>query len=278
MHRTNRRHHQKPYEIRFSQNFIKDQKTANSIVELMNLKNFPVIEIGPGKGTLTRAILQKSVRVVAIEKDPALFAELKKISGKDFNKLELIEGDFLSYKLPDKGEYFVVGNIPFALSSEIIKKLAFSVNPPMASYLIVQKEFVDRVADGQSLFSLRLLPWFSAKVITGLRSEDFFPKPQVKPVLLKFEKLKEPLVSWEYRNLYFSFLNYCFMQNTPNKPKVFEKIFTPKQLKLIYLKHGIKLPKELKMIAFSEWLTIFSTFLLYGTDKVKIQVKNFAPN
>lgn len=110
-------------DISVSQNFITSKNTIYKLIKKTNIsKNDFVIEIGPGKGHITEALCEKSYWVTAIELDRSLYGNLiNKFKSK--NNVTLINKDFLNWKLPKKREYKVFSNIPFYITTKIIKKL-----------------------------------------------------------------------------------------------------------------------------------------------------------
>src|SRR5258706_5282390 len=132
------------YNIEFSQNFLKSPELSKEVVDLMGIiSDDLVIEIGPGKGALTQYILPLSKKVIAVEKDKELCMKLRE--KYEDSKLEVVNQDFLTYQLPQNESYKVIGNIPFVISTEVVKKVLSEVNPPIQTALFVQKEFARRI-------------------------------------------------------------------------------------------------------------------------------------
>src|SRR5258706_12522602 len=106
------------YTIRHSQNFFKSASLANEVVNLADFnKNEYIIEIGSGKGALTKFIAPKCKSLFTIEKDNKLFKILLNIFKNETN-INLINIDFLNFKLPEGTPYKIIGNIPFGLTTE----------------------------------------------------------------------------------------------------------------------------------------------------------------
>lgn len=105
-----------------SQNFLTSRAGIRRLIGLADIGSSDhVLEIGPGKGHITRELLPRCGRLTAVELDPRLWAGLReRFAGED--KLELIKEDFLKYPLP-KGPYKVFANLPFSGTSAILKKL-----------------------------------------------------------------------------------------------------------------------------------------------------------
>lgn len=263
------RHHSGKYHIRYSQNFIKSTNLAKKIVELAEINSEDtVIEIGAGKGALTRFIIPKSRNVIAIEKDKELCNSLKANFNK-YNNIMIINDDFLKYVLPNQ-DYKIIGNIPFSITSEIFRKVLNAPNPPKSITLIVQKEAAMRLIQ-TNLFSLKYFPWVKTKILMKLNKTDFYPIPNVDIIVIKIIKREDPLIKYEYREEYLKFIDYCFKRWKKDMYGVLDKLFTYKQLRLISEKNHINLKKKPTEISQDEWLIIFRVFtnLVAGHKKFK---------
>lgn len=154
-----------------------------------------VVEIGPGTGTLTEVLLAKGARVIAIEKDESLLPSLRAKFGQD--DLELISQSILEYDLtalpPD---YKVVANIPYYLTSNLIRNLSESTNPPSQAVLLVQKEVAQRVAaaPGQmSILSITAQYYWEVELGPLVPARLFTPPPKVDSQIIVLERRKTPL-------------------------------------------------------------------------------------
>jgi len=172
-----------------SQNFLTSGQVIRRIVNLAGLdKQDHVIEIGPGKGHITRALLPRCGQVTAVELDPKLHAHLcAKFAGAP--NLRLVRGDFLALPLP-QGPYKVFANIPFSRTTDIVRKLTQGLHPPADAWLVMEKGAAKRFLGRphESLASLSLKPWFEGEVLYHFRREDFHPMPAVDTVLLHLKR------------------------------------------------------------------------------------------
>ena len=175
--------------LRFSQNFLTSARTIRRIVGLANLNESDhVVEIGPGKGHITRELLSRCSHVTAVELDPKLCAALRvKFSGEP--GLRLVRGDFLAHPLP-RGPYKVFANIPFSRTTDILRKLTQGPCPPQEAWLVMEKGAAKRFLGlpHESLASLNLKPWFEGEILYHFRREDFHPMPAADAVLLHLKR------------------------------------------------------------------------------------------
>lgn len=163
------------------QNFLIDENIVRKIVKAANIKKSDVIvEIGPGTGILTKELALCAKKVVAIEKDEKLAKKL------DIKNVEVITGDAL-VKIHDiKGPYKVVANIPYYITSFLIRTLLELENKPKDIILLIQKEVAKRICSKENnLLSLSVKYYAKAEIIDYVSKNCFFPKPKVDSAIIK---------------------------------------------------------------------------------------------
>lgn len=177
------------------QHFLRNRGTVAQLVELTGIgPRDLVVEIGPGRGALTRALARRAGGLVAVEVDPALAARLREHFRSAAN-VEVVTADFLAYELP-RDDVVVVGNIPYGQTAAIVRRL--DVARPRAAWLVVQREAAERFAGQpwgvETLQSLALKPWWHIEVRGTLKRSDFEPPPRVDSALLAMHRRPSPLV------------------------------------------------------------------------------------
>ncbi|HUI30893.1 MAG TPA: 16S rRNA (adenine(1518)-N(6)/adenine(1519)-N(6))-dimethyltransferase RsmA [Candidatus Acidoferrales bacterium] len=182
------------------QNFLIDGNIARKIVDELSISNGDtILEVGPGKGALTRLLVNKPAHIIGIEKDTELYGRLRKEleSAPDF---VLMNGDFLNYNfnLLDR-TIKVVGNIPYNLTSKIVSKVVDARSKVDFAVLMVQEEVADRLAakPGTKTYgaiSVRLQLTARVKKLFSVPPTCFKPKPGVgsRVVRISFYK-REPI-------------------------------------------------------------------------------------
>ena len=178
------------------QNWLKDRTTLDTMVEFAGVgENDTVLEIGPGLGTLTSALLRRAGRVVAVEFDADLARKLPaQFPGKN---LEVIESDILQFDLsglPEK--YYVVANLPYYITSKIVMFLLEASHKPQTITILVQKEVAERIAQvgGSSVLALAVENWAEVKLGQIVPAEMFTPVPQVDSQIVKMILRDQPLL------------------------------------------------------------------------------------
>lgn len=186
---------QKPKKS-LGQHWLDDDAALTAICEAADVKvGDIVLEIGPGLGTLTKYLAKRATKVIAVEYDELLATELP-FRVPDEN-LEARQGDILDFDFTElpKG-YKVVANIPYYLTSNLIRRMCESPNPFSLAALLVQKEVAERVcaAPGQTSL-LSISTQFYCRVGLGpvVAAELFTPKPKVDSQILLLEFRQTPL-------------------------------------------------------------------------------------
>lgn len=185
------------------QHFLDDQEVLNLMVETGEVKEGEVVlEVGPGEGTLTQALLNTGATVMAIEKDVRLIPILAKKFELEIKekRLELIEGDILDlyYKnnLPVKlksGDYKLIANIPYYLTGELIKLFLKADHQPTLAVLLIQKEVGERVTsykNKESVLSLAVKLYCEPHYIATVPKILFNPAPKVDSAIVLFNQIK----------------------------------------------------------------------------------------
>lgn len=189
------------------QNFLRDEKVLRKIIEAADLQadDF-VIEIGPGEGALTEKLAERVQKIIAIEIDTSLIPRLKRKFG-DTKNIVIIEGDVLKINLhkllgsegstfgvlkvePSRNpqNYKVVANIPYYITSPIIRLFLESEFPPAEMILMVQKEVAERIVakPGQmSLLTLAVQYYAQAELLFIVDRKSFYPAPEVDSAVIR---------------------------------------------------------------------------------------------
>lgn len=136
------------------QHWLEDSASLEAMLSAADVQPSDVVlEIGPGLGTLTRLLVQRAAHVTAVEFDSELARTLSKRVKAD--NLQVVEQDILRFDLTAiPAGYKVVANIPYYLTSKLVRVLSESTNPPVVAVLLVQKEVAERIAAGPGDLSI----------------------------------------------------------------------------------------------------------------------------
>ncbi|MDR1693454.1 MAG: rRNA adenine N(6)-methyltransferase family protein [Oscillospiraceae bacterium] len=203
--------------VSVSQNFLTERKTIRRLIRIAGLRKADhVVEIGAGKGHITRELAKTCARVSAYEIDPSLSARLRGMFASA-DGVRVTRGDFLEKPLPGDGPYKVFSNIPFSRTSEIIRKLTGPGSPPEDIWLVTEKGAALRFQGipGDTRASLLLKPFYTAEIRYTFRREDFHPAPSVDVVLLHLKPKPEPDLPLSRRREYEAFIAKMLTRRSP---------------------------------------------------------------
>ena len=243
-----------------SQNFLTSTKTIQRLIRKTSINsNDHVIEIGPGKGHITNTLLQHCQKVSAIEIDKDLYSKLS-AKYEVASNLKLYHQDFLKWKLPGAGAYKVFANIPFNRTTDIIRKLTESNNPPTDAWLIMEKGAAKRFMGipYENTRSLMLKPLFDMHVIYHFAREDFHPKPGTDVVMLHIKKKAVYDIPKQQLMRYQHFISTA----TKNNGAGLVCLFTKRQLAKACRAAGVN-DRHSGEILYIQWLCLFRCYDYY---------------
>lgn len=232
----------------YSQHFLRSPRLVKELVGHSNLtKHDLVYDIGAGSGVISAVLATRVQSVIAVEYEPQTATKLRANMAK-YSNVKVVQGDVLSLPLP-KGNYKIFANIPFHLSSPIVRRFSEAADPPEAIYLIVQKQFAQKVVPSDRHFTgqlgIILGPLYTARIRKRLQRTDFWPHPNVDTVLLELIRRPEPLVPLGAMPAYRQFIADCF-----STPKLFMK--TPRA------NLGISLERKPSELTLEQWVELFA--------------------
>lgn len=196
---------------RLSQTFLLNDQLAQRLVDDSSINSHDtVFEFGAGDGIITQHLSKVAKHVVAIEIDER-YDNLLRHQFKHVSSVEVIHADAL---LVDTSEsaYKVFANIPFAIEGKLTHKLLDSKNPPDDMYVIVRKDFGERITGIKHSHLLSVLrnPWFEMTIPHRFYAGDFSPKTKVNAVMVRFMKRLVPLIPWDQRFSYEVFVRSAY--------------------------------------------------------------------
>ncbi len=178
------------------QHWLHDPTSLDAMCDMAGVgADDTVLEIGPGLGTLTQKLTQRAKHVIAVELDPELAAKLpSRVSALN---LEVVHQDILAFDLTTlPAGYKVAANLPYYITSKIVRMLLESPNPPAQLSLLVQKEVAERIAAGPGDMSiLAIAVQYYAEPMLGpvVPAALFTPPPKVDSQVIGLVHRAEPL-------------------------------------------------------------------------------------
>ncbi len=180
------------------QNFLMHARIAERIADAARIETGDtVLEIGPGTGMLTKPLLARAKRVIAVEADGALVRALRETFAAEISarRLELIEGDIRAFDPASiAGPYKLVANIPYYLTGEIIRTFLSAAHKPLSMALLVQKEVAERIARSTkgSLLSVAVKVFGMPRYAFTVPRGAFLPAPDVDSAVITIESIANP--------------------------------------------------------------------------------------
>jgi len=261
------KHYFKRHEIspikRWGQNYLINEKIIEKIKETAKpSKKDIILEIGAGIGNLTKKIAKNVKRVIAVEKDKRMI-EILKENLSHFKNVEIKEGDVRD--IIDKiiaeiqGNYKIVSNIPYYLSSFLFKKIFELKKKPKLIVFLVQKEVAQKIcAKPPKMNLLALLVQFFAKpeIVCFVSKNSFWPKPKVDSAIIKLtlKNEKKPVTQKLFLKIIkagFSHPRKRLVNNLSQNLSV-EK----EKMKMIFFKNNIELNKRAQELSLKDWLKL----------------------
>jgi len=215
---------------RLGQHFLTDANILRKIVDALDpAPTDVVLEIGAGKGSLTQQLLARGLRVIAVEKDRRLAADLAaRNAERGTERLSVVEGDALrldwhgllethlsvphsAFRIP---HFKIVGNIPYYITSPLIAK-ALTLPLPERIVFLVQAEVADRAvatpgSKAYGALSVGVQALCRAEKLFSVKPGAFHPMPKVAGALLCLAPLAEPLILPEESARFRAFVTGCF--------------------------------------------------------------------
>lgn len=197
------------------QHWLNDEATLQAMADAVGLQaGDTVLEIGPGPGTLTSILVERAEKVVAVEFDAELARDLpKRVPAAN---LQIVRQDILQYDLTTlPAGYKVAANIPYYLTSNLVRVLCESPNHFSKASLLMQKEVAERVCakpGAMSMLAVSVQYYCEARLGMLVPAELFTPPPKVDSQILILEYRNEPLFNDVDTRTFFRVVKAGFSQ------------------------------------------------------------------
>jgi 16S rRNA (adenine1518-N6/adenine1519-N6)-dimethyltransferase len=247
------------------QNFLHSLHYINLIADSAHIeKNERVLEVGPGEGALTKALLERGAEVIAIEKDHRLIPILTEKFAAEIGtgQLSMHEADALEMTLEaiglDKGDYKVVANIPYYITGALVRKFLSGRNQPSQAVLLVQKEVAERIAreKKESILSLSVKVYGNPKYIKTVPRGAFVPAPGVDSAILSIENIsRNNFTNPAHEARFFEYIKTGFAQKRKFLKRNLEELIGSRADEL-FAAADIPDKARAEDVALSQWLIL----------------------
>ena len=243
------------------QNFLQDQHALQKIVSAADLEPADdVLEIGPGLGSLTRYLALSARSVTAVELDRKLLPALKSVLAP-YQNVRLVQGDILKLApaaLITSPDYLVVANIPYYITSAVIRHLLEAEHRPSRAVLTVQKEVAERIcADTgkMSLLALSVQVYGKPAIVGEIPAEAFYPSPKVDSAILRLDIYSQPLIHIPLLDKFFTLIKAGFSQKRKTLRNALSGCLriAPVDAEQLLAKTGIDPQRRAETLSMEEW-------------------------
>lgn len=259
-------HHLRPNKS-LGQNFLIDAGYLEKVASIARIEpDDAVLEIGPGLGSLTRWLAMQARRVVAVEVDGALIPILSQVLAP-YPNVRVVQGDILAFDpaqlmrdpaSPASTSYLVVANIPYYITSALIRHLLESTCPPNRLALTVQREVAERIcaAPGEmSLLAISVQVYGKPSLAARIPAGAFYPPPKVDSAVVRVDCYAQPLVPPSHLPTVFRLAKAGFAQKrkTLRNSLAGGMGWTPTQAGQLLAAGGIDPMRRAETLSLEEW-------------------------
>jgi 16S rRNA (adenine1518-N6/adenine1519-N6)-dimethyltransferase len=266
------------------QNFLVDEDALRRVASAAEIQPGDVVlEIGAGPGGLTRHLAALAGRVIAVEIDPLLIPLLK-TALSDFSNVTVVAGDILALPIETlvgsaaPGNYKVAANIPYYITSAIVRRLMESSVPPSLLVLTVQKEVADRICarpGKMSLLSLSVQYFGAPSIVGNIPADAFYPVPKVDSAIVRVDINNAAARNPEAARRLFRVARAGFSQKRKMLRNTLAAGFAlpPMDVEAFLDRAGVDPKRRAETLAVEEWLKLSEVFPAVGSENNSIEVK-----
>jgi 16S rRNA (adenine1518-N6/adenine1519-N6)-dimethyltransferase len=270
------RHYGLHPEKGLGQNFLVDEVALQRVVEAAQLQpEAAVLEIGPGLGSLTRSLAMCCRRVVAVELDAALIPVLHEILSA-YPNVRIVQGDILALDPDDlmcedgrAAKYCVVANIPYYITSALIRHLLEARYPPDTLTLTVQREVAERICASpgdMSLLALSVQVYGRPQVAARIPAGAFYPPPKVDSAVIRVALFDQPRIPRAQLPAFFRLAKAGFSQKrkTLRNALAGGMAWEPRQSEALLRQASLDPQRRAETLGLEEWAALTQAYLASG--------------
>jgi 16S rRNA (adenine1518-N6/adenine1519-N6)-dimethyltransferase len=255
---------------RLGQHFLINEEVLKCITSAAELTPEDVIvEVGPGLGILTRRLAERVARVISVELDSRLVSMLRR-SLSTYSNVSIIQGDILkilpSQLLEGPGQnYKVVANLPYYITSPVLRHFLEATFKPSLMVVMVQKEVAEAIAappGKMSLLSVSVQFYSKPTIVSYVPAESFYPVPKVDSAILHFDVYSKPAIEVSDIDSFFDMVRHGF--SSPRKQlrnSLAQSLgMLPGQIALLLGEARIDAKRRAETLSLEEWQNLWQSF------------------
>ena len=254
------------------QNFLVDRRVLGKIVAGAEVSpDDLVLEIGPGKGTLTRELAKTAAQVIAVEIDESLAARLTE-DFADTPNVRIIPGDAreidIASLVPGDTSYKLVANLPYYAASPIVRRFLEATRKPLLMVVMVQREVAQNMAatpGKMTILSVATQLYGSARIVSAVPPRAFRPSPKVTSAIIRIDVYSEPALDVDSIEGFFTLvkagfssprkqIHNCLKQGLAKDSEAVEEMLG---------RAGIDPRRRPQTLSMPEWGSLYQAFLLH---------------
>ncbi len=257
------------------QNFLCDPKVVEAMTDAAGVGSEDrVLEIGPGPGILTEELISRGARVLAVELDPALARVVEERVVSD--RFEVLRGDALDFSSAElagrleagEGEYKVVANLPYSITSDALRKFITERPRPSSFTVMVQREVADRVVagpPGMSLLAVVIQIYGQARKVMNVPAGAFFPKPKVNSAVLHVRLYDEMELAGRLGGVepekLIGLARECFSERRKQLKNTLARRFPKDVLEQAFESSGISPTQRPERLSIADWVRLTAALI-----------------
>lgn len=245
---------------RLGQHFLTSRSAAARVAGVAGITpGITVLEIGPGKGILTRELLACGGHVVAVEKDPALIPILEATFSKEVRsgRLRIVQADVRDITPERLGlsHYVLAANIPYYITGEIIRQFLTARIQPQVMSLLVQKEVAERIVHTkkESILSLSVKVYGTPRYIQTVKAGSFSPPPSVDSAILAISNVSRKFFTNISEEHFFKVVRTGFSSKRKLLLSNLARIFGRDTVETAFVQCGIHISTRAEDVGLEKW-------------------------
>ena len=251
------------------QNFLIDRRVRAKIVEAADISpTDTVLEVGPGRGFLTKALVERAGLVVAIELDGGLIPHLTE-AFTEYDNVDFVEGDARTVDIGDligtETEYKIVANLPYYAATPIVRRFLEYHHKPTTLVVMVQKEVgLEMTASPgkMGILSVATQVYGRPRIVTSVSPKAFRPSPNVTSAVVRIDTYAEPAVAFDSAERFFTLVRAAF--SAPRK-QIHNSLknglgVDPDEVMALLRNAGISPTRRAQTLSMDEWRDLYREY------------------
>ena len=252
------------------QNFLIDRRVRAKIVEAADISpGDTVLEVGPGRGFLTKALAEHAGRVVAVELDGGLIPRLKE-AFIGYDNVDFVEGDARTIDIDalvgTATKYKVVANLPYYAATPIVRRFLEAPHKPTTLVVMVQREVGQEMTASpgkMGILSVAIQVYGKPRIVASVPPRAFRPSPNVTSAVVRIDTYAEPLVKFDKAERFFSLVRAAF--SAPRK-QIHNSLKNgletgPEEVMTILRNAGISPMRRAQTLSMDEWGDLYREYV-----------------